>query len=752
MPSVRSLIGGLRSIRDKAPISYAPTRASAFTRMTSSGGTREHLASMGSVGTLFSIVARITENLAQVNWHLYRKARPGQPQENRVEVTAHAALDLWNQPNPFMPRQEFVESFSQHLELTGEAWWVIGKAGRLPLELWPVRPDRMAPLPHVQEFIAGYEYRSPDGETVPLDLDEVVFLRRPNPEDPYRGIGPVQSVLADLDSARYSAEWNRNFFVNSAEPGGVIEVDKRLSDDEFTEMTTRWREQHQGIANAHRVAVIEQGKWVNRTFTQRDMQFAELRGVGQGILREAFGISKTMLGQTEDTNRATAQTAEVVFARWLLKPRLERIKMALNRDLLPLFGPPARGLEFDYDNPVPVDMELEQKGLTTKAAAASVLVTAGWDPVQVLETVGLPPMEHTKPEPQPAPAPPLVEEEPAPAEDDGPSTEDDAADSKVEAMLRRAVEATVQRLTTQHQHGDVVDAVPPPPLPTPPPDGTPAELPEGAGPDPAPVQEQWETALAAAVLVWLLLADGDDTAQAASAWGVGGYKLRLVEQVREAVTARDLDALARLRLDVTDAGDQLGALLVETAEAAAQHVVTEAAAQDVTLSPGMVDRAALKATGRLAAATLADGLRISAAREAARVWGPGISADTVAEHVADHLASLTPAQPTEVLGGALTAAQAAGREATMLAGPSAALYADERNDKASCAPCRAVHGKWVGNSDDPARPWRALYPVRGYIACLGRDRCRGHLAAIWRGGSDWREWVEKEPVEGSSRP
>jgi phage portal protein BeeE len=105
----------------------------------------------------------------------------------------------------------------------------------MPLEMWPVRPDRMRPVADPKKFCVGYEYVGPSGEVVPLGLDEVIFERRPNPLDPYRGLGPVQTILTDLDSSRFSREWNRQFFANSAEPGGILQVTKRLSDTEFNE-------------------------------------------------------------------------------------------------------------------------------------------------------------------------------------------------------------------------------------------------------------------------------------------------------------------------------------------------------------------------------------------------------------------------------------------------------------------------------------------------------------------------------------
>lgn len=396
---VRTMIGALLNRAATTPVPFA-SRSQSYA--LGFGGRRDataQLEAMGSVGTLFAIVDRCANATAQVNWRLYRKSASGKDGD-RVEVTSHAALDLWRKPNKYYTQQEFIESFQQHHELTGEAWWVIGRDTRssIPLELWPVRPDRMAPVPDPETFLAGYVYTGPGGERVPLGLDDVVQLRRPNPVDPYRGMGPVQSVLADLDASRYSAEWNRNFFINSATPGGIVEVDRVLGDTEFNQLRERWAEQHKGVANAHRVAILEAGmKWSERSFSQRDMQFVELRAVSREVIREAYAFPKPMLGTVDDANRANMEAAEVMFARWVLVPRLERIKQALNNDLLPLYGGTTRGFEFDYDNPVPEDRQLASQELTAKAAAAQALVSAGFYAPEVREALDLPEMSFGQP-------------------------------------------------------------------------------------------------------------------------------------------------------------------------------------------------------------------------------------------------------------------------------------------------------------------------------------------------------------------
>lgn len=410
-----SFLGSLTStFTNRSPIALAPTggRSGLISSIVRPAGQEAQMRAMGSVGTLFAIVERITTGYSQVEWHLYRSAKSGRD-EDRVEVTSHPALDLWEQPNRFMTGPQFREATQQHEELVGEQWWIPAFDDRLsiPRELWFARPDRMTPVPDPEEFLSGYVYSSPTGQQVPLGVDDVIMLRRPNPLDPYRGWGPVQTILADLDSTRASAEWNAMFFRNSARPGGVVMVDRRLSDDEFDEFNTRWAEQHKGVQNAHRVAVLENGMtWTDRSFSMNDMQFVELRQASREVIREAFGFPKPMLGTVDDANRANMEAAESIFAKWLIRTRLRRTRQALNTRLLPMYGRLGEGLEFDFDDPVTGDVEMESKQLTAQANAAAALVNVGFDPTGTLSAVGLPDISFTGRPSAPALAAPALPE------------------------------------------------------------------------------------------------------------------------------------------------------------------------------------------------------------------------------------------------------------------------------------------------------------------------------------------------------
>lgn len=384
--------GAVKRLTNAAPVPYVGKERSASIfqyRRDAPIGDRAYDA-YGSVGTLFAIVSQIGWDVASTDWHMYRKA-PARDEKRRKEVTSHGFLDVWNLPNEFQTGFTLRESVQQHLDLVGEGVIVLNTIGGLVIEMWCVRPDRIQPVKHPKKYLVGWIYTGPDGEEVPLTRDQVIQIKYPNPKDPYRGMGPVQTVLNDIDAARYSAEWNKNFFINGARPGGIIKVNYRMNDDEFNAFVARWRQQHQGIANAHRVGILENAEWEDTNFTMADMQFVEIREMSREIIREAFAFPKPMLGTVDDVNRANAEAGKEIKAENQTDPRLFRWKDTVNNFLLPRFANGSK-LEMDYDNPVPINREAQDRERNSQSKSTYDLVQAGYHPDDVTDAMGLPRM------------------------------------------------------------------------------------------------------------------------------------------------------------------------------------------------------------------------------------------------------------------------------------------------------------------------------------------------------------------------
>ncbi|GIW70333.1 MAG: hypothetical protein KatS3mg101_1080 [Patescibacteria group bacterium] len=83
-----------------------------------------------------------------------------------------------------------------------------------------------------------------------------------------------------------------------------------------------------------------------------------------------FRVPKTILGTSEsETNRATAETANYVFAARTIKPKVQMIISYLNEFLVPRYGD---NLFIDFVDPVPENRELTNSRASSCARERSI--------------------------------------------------------------------------------------------------------------------------------------------------------------------------------------------------------------------------------------------------------------------------------------------------------------------------------------------------------------------------------------------
>lgn len=306
----------------------------------------------GQVGWVFACVSRISSAIAETKWRLYSKKNGSDIEE----IIEHPLLELFDFVNPFHTGLEMMEQTQTYIDLTGEVFWLVlkDKAGQ-PAEIWVMNPNKIKVVPDRKMYIKGYVYKNGNDE-IPLSIEDIVHIKLPNPKNPFRGQSPLGSVSSDVEAEKFSSQYNRAFFQNSAEPNGVIQFEGTLTDSQYERLRYQWNRQHQGTSNSHKVAILEGGaSWHTNTLTQRDMQFRDLRVMNRDVIMGVYGMPKHILGIAEDVNRANAEASEYTFARWVLKPRLERIKAKLNEQFIPLYND--KTLIIDYDTPVPADID-----------------------------------------------------------------------------------------------------------------------------------------------------------------------------------------------------------------------------------------------------------------------------------------------------------------------------------------------------------------------------------------------------------
>lgn len=698
---------------NKAPVPYVGRRqgsggSSGFWLGGGGRGRGDDLSAMGESGTLYGIISRLADAVSSVEWHM-EDVSPGGKCElcgeaGHVLVTEpDPMLELWNHPNPHFDAALFRETIEQHIDLTGECYMVVVSVLGIPTELWPVRPDRMTPVPDRENYLIGWVYTGPDGEKVPLLPEQVIQLRTPDPNDPYRGMGPLGALAPTLSAARLAQEWSERFFENNAQPGGIVEFEEAMDDGTYKRFVERWREAHQGVNNAGRVGIIEMGKWVETKFTQRDMQFTESTTLSANAIREAYGFPEFAQGIVKDLNRATAEASDDFFAAWLAVPRLRRMRNALNHRLPKLFGTMARpGRRFAFKSPVEGDVEAKAKVLGLQATAFSTLVAAGIEGPDALEATGLPEMAWKRIEAKMPAAPPGGNGGP------GRPPADDTATAQV-GWLSRALDAWPG---TRAIEGEIVAEV---------------------EPYLERIQSDWTKALDALVGDWQATVGPtmDDA---------------LISAVESSLNAADPVRLAVLDMsvDLQPAVQMVEQAMMAMALRAGARVAEEAAAHGVDVVPILPTGSAAHRTfvnisadfGTVAAATVAlitTGYAQAVGTEALRWVGSGRTVEQIVTKVKSFVGGLSVSGLRTRLGGLLTRAQNSGRVATLSSAPVEYWYANERLDGSTCDPCKKINGKRLPTVEAMILAYGG---GGGYLFCEGRERCRGFPDARWTTESD----------------
>lgn len=174
----------------------------------------------------------------------------------------------------------------------------------------------------------------------------------------------------------------------------------------------------------------------------------------------------------------------------------------------------------------------------------------------------------------------------------------------------------------------------------------------------------------------------------------------------------------------------IAASLSRVAELATDQAVGEARGQGIEVErPGLDDvHKSLANRAETVSAMIARDVTSSATRRAIRLTGGSLSAAEVADQVRDELRGMSWVGVREQLGGALTAAQNAGRGIVFRrdAHPGI-IYGSELLDTNTCQRCIAIDGTIYEDMDSAERD----YPTGGYKDCEGRERCRGTVIKVY---------------------
>ncbi|QAA31237.1 phage portal protein [Clostridium manihotivorum] len=317
--------------------------------------TSDFLRAYGQIGWLFACVNRISQNVASNEWKAYK---------GETVQQSSLALNVLKRPNPFMSQFQLMWKTVAFLELTGKCYWYIAKDGiGRPKEIWCISPMDMWVVPDKDNYIKGYMYKA-GAQQIPLSVDEVIAFQLPDLINPYSGVGPSQAAANDLEADKYTSQYVRNFFYNDAKPAGIVNFPD-ISDEDYERAKAQWNDKYKGVENSNKIAFARGGEvtFTPITMNIKDLDVSNLKDKSRDGILGTFGVPKSILGITDDVNRANAETAEYTFAKHTIKPVLQLIQDILNNEYVPMFKEQS---ELKFVDPVPENKEFTKSVLDSQ--------------------------------------------------------------------------------------------------------------------------------------------------------------------------------------------------------------------------------------------------------------------------------------------------------------------------------------------------------------------------------------------------
>lgn len=280
---------------------------------------------------VYACVNILAQSIASLPLKIYRRNAEG-----TYPAPEHPLYRLLHdEPNPEMSAYSFWYGLMVALTLRGNAIAEIemDSAGRI-VALWPLRADKykLTRDPATKELV--YVYTLPGGERIGLPSYRVFHVKN-HTLNGIDGVSPIAYHRETIGLALAAEQFGATFFGNGGTVGGIIKHPKELTDTAYKHLKESWEARHQGLENAHRLAILEDGMTYEKIgIAQDDAQYLETRVFQKREIASIFRVPPYKIGDMEQATFSNIEHQSLEFVRDSLQPYIINIEQESKRKLL----------------------------------------------------------------------------------------------------------------------------------------------------------------------------------------------------------------------------------------------------------------------------------------------------------------------------------------------------------------------------------------------------------------------------------
>lgn len=260
------------------------------------------------------------------------------------ERVDHYLTKLFNEkPNPSQSARLFKKAIWYRIYNHGEAIIVLDRGtsrvdepktfnlfyGNVKVNLTKSTPQ----APHGE--IGYFEIELSKNNWIKLAPSEVIWLREPDPANPWKSRAPMEAALESIGIARTARGWQAGQLTNGANPGGIVYVGEPESDEDYFLAREEIESALTGPSSAGRIAAVAgpvKPEWIPTTLNAQEVAYLETLEAADQQIANALGVPLDLIGGNRTYENVSQ--ARKVFWEHTLIPKLQIIASEINRQAL----------------------------------------------------------------------------------------------------------------------------------------------------------------------------------------------------------------------------------------------------------------------------------------------------------------------------------------------------------------------------------------------------------------------------------
>ena len=283
-----------------------------------------------------------------------------------------------------------------------------------------------------------------DGEAEMLSSEEVIFIPDVVRPGHIRGVSRVDALKENWGLAIALQNYAAKFFGSGTQTSGIIEVDGNLTAEQAKNIQEGFDARHKGWGRAHKTGIISGGaKYVPTSVENDKAQFLDSRRLAVEDVARAFNIPSNFLNLPGTNTYSSVEQNSLNLVKFCIRPIIQKLESAFTPLLSRVAGGENAFLKFNLDGLLRADINTRMSAYSTglqsgfltindvrnledlrpvrdpsadsvrvplanvnisaadltamdqRVSMAQKLIISGFDPEEVLKSMGLPAISHT---------------------------------------------------------------------------------------------------------------------------------------------------------------------------------------------------------------------------------------------------------------------------------------------------------------------------------------------------------------------